>query len=143
MRDVEAFRADLAIRESLRTIVSERFLAFLGLAIEGGRVVEGPDFAAKADVWRYPNHNWLRITRVLASTRMLGLEAESGALLDFLRSLRDGGTSRIDAGTCSSSGNGRSRADRSERSTVLPRSDSDFLDVDGDGRTEFPRTTWR
>jgi hypothetical protein len=96
--DVEAFQADPAIRDSLRRSF-ERFLVFLGLAMEGDRVAQGPDFARKAEVWRYPNHNWLRITRVLASTRMLGLESESRAFFDFLRSLRDGGTSRIDAGT--------------------------------------------
>ena len=96
--DVEAFRADPTIRDSLRRSFG-RFLAFLGLAIEGARVVKGPDFARKADVWRYPNHNWLRITRVLASTRMLGLEVEGRAFFDFLEALRDGGTSKIDART--------------------------------------------
>ena len=76
--DIEAFRADPALRDALRRSFG-RFLAFLGLAIESGRVVEGPDFARRPEVWRYPNHNWLRITRVLASTRML---AQNGPLPD-------------------------------------------------------------
>jgi hypothetical protein len=86
--DVDEFRADPAMLESLRRSF-ERFVAFLGLSFEGGIVVEGPDFALKADVWRFPNHNWLRITRVLASTRMLGLEPESRAFFEFLKAMRD------------------------------------------------------
>ena len=62
-------------------------------------MVEGPDFARKADVWRYPNHNWLRITRVLTSTRMLGLEDESRAFFAFLEGLRRWDDSMIDAET--------------------------------------------
>jgi hypothetical protein len=96
--DIAAFRADPALRQALLASL-DRFLGFLGLAIEGGRVVEGPDFASKADVWRYPNHNWLRITRVLASTRTLGLEAESVAFFETLKQLRDGGETGIDAST--------------------------------------------
>ncbi len=96
--DVAAFRADPALREALGRSLA-RFLAFLGLAIEGDGVVEGPDFAAKADVWKYPNHNWLRITRVLACTRMLGLEGESRAFFAFLDGLLQAGKSGIDAHT--------------------------------------------
>jgi hypothetical protein len=84
--DIAAFRADPALRQALgRSFV--RFLAFLGLAYEGDRVIEAPDYAAKAGIWEYPNHNWLRITRVLTSTRMLGLEAESRAFFAFLEGL--------------------------------------------------------
>jgi hypothetical protein len=96
--DIEIFRDDPAIRASLLRSF-ERFLAFLGLAIEGGRVVEGADFAPKSEVWRFPNHNWLRISRVLASLRILGLEDESRAFFAFLESLREGGTSGIDGRT--------------------------------------------
>ena len=96
--DVAAFRSDPALREALGRSFA-RFLAFLGLAIEGDRVVEAPNHADRADVWRSPNHNWLRITRVLASTRMLGLVAESRAFFDFLEGLHESGTSAIDART--------------------------------------------
>lgn len=96
--DIAEFRADPALRQSLHRSF-ERFLAFLGLAFEDGKVVEGADFARKAGVWRHRNHNWLRISRVLASLRILGLEEESRAFFTFLESLRDGGKSGIDSTT--------------------------------------------
>src|SRR5205814_6608900 len=79
--DVAAFRQDAQLRTNLRRSF-ERILPFLGLAeTADGEVVEGPNFARRAaDVWDYPNHNWLRITRILRSLRLLGLEAESQAL---------------------------------------------------------------
>ena len=85
--DVAAFRDDPALRAGLLRSL-DVFLAFLGLAREGDAVVPAPDYDRKASVFRLPNHNWLRITRVLASTRMLGLEAESSALFAFLERFR-------------------------------------------------------
>jgi hypothetical protein len=75
------------------------FLAFLGLIYKDGSVAKGPDFDSKSEVWRYPNHNWLRITRVLTSTRLLGLEAMSRSFFEFLKDMRDGGRSGITADT--------------------------------------------
>jgi hypothetical protein len=79
--DIAAFRQDPALRKNLRRSF-ERILSFLGLAeTAGGEVIEGPNMAARApDVWHYPNHNWLRITRILRSLYLLGLEAEVRAL---------------------------------------------------------------
>jgi hypothetical protein len=79
--DIATFRQDSALRANLRRSF-ERILTFLGLQeADGGEVVEGPNFAKRApDVWNYPNHNWLRITRILRSLRLLGLEAEAQAL---------------------------------------------------------------
>jgi hypothetical protein len=79
--DIAAFRQDAALRANLRRSF-ERILTFLGLRETAeGEVVEGPNFAARAaDVWQSPNHNWLRITRILRSLRLLGLEAEAKAL---------------------------------------------------------------
>lgn len=79
--DVAAFRQDPALRANLRRSF-ERILPFLGLTETAeGEVVKGPNFAARApEVWARPNHNWLRITRILRSLRLLGLEAESRAL---------------------------------------------------------------
>jgi hypothetical protein len=96
--DVAEFHADPALRESLGRSFT-RFLAFLGLVLEEGRVVPGPDHAAKGEVWRVPNHNWLRITRVLASTRMLGLEAESSAFFGYLEGVARAENPAIDANT--------------------------------------------
>jgi hypothetical protein len=92
--DIDEFRADPQLRDNLLRSF-EVFLAFLGLRFEGGRVTRAPDFDRKSDIWRHPNHNWLRITRVLTSTRLLGLEEPSRALFTFLKELRDGGRSGI------------------------------------------------
>jgi hypothetical protein len=45
----------------------------------------------------YSHQNWLRITRVLTSTRLLGLEEQSQAFFDFLKADRDSGRSGITA----------------------------------------------
>src|SRR5262249_40737510 len=61
---------------------------FLGLAWSDGGVVEGDNFAARVpDVWAGLNHNWLRLTRVLRSLKLLGLESEAEALHDWLEVL--------------------------------------------------------
>jgi Opioid growth factor receptor (OGFr) conserved region len=79
--DIAAFKRNPELRANLRRSF-ERILTFLGLAeTVDGAVVEGPDFARRTpDVWDYPNHNWLRITRILRSLHLLGLEAEAQAL---------------------------------------------------------------
>jgi hypothetical protein len=92
--DIAEFRADPKLRENLQRSF-EVFLAFLGLRYENGRVSEAPDFDRKSEVWRYPNHNWLRITRVLTSTRLLCLEDQGRAFFEFLKELRDSGRSGI------------------------------------------------
>ena len=75
-----AFLRESQLRKAMRRSLSV-FLAFIGLALApDGRVVRAPDFEHRLAVWKYPNHNWLRITRVLKSLRLLGLEAEAGAL---------------------------------------------------------------
>jgi hypothetical protein len=96
--DLDEFRSSPALRENLLRSF-EVFLAFVGLSYKVGSVTKAPDFDSKSEVWRYPNHNWLRITRVLASTRMLGLKAMSRAFFAFLKGLRDGGRSGITADT--------------------------------------------
>jgi Opioid growth factor receptor (OGFr) conserved region len=92
-RDIAAFRTDETLRANLRRSF-ERILTFLGLVLSAdGKVVEGPNFSGRArEVWAYPNHNWLRITRILRSLRLLGLEDEARALYErlaeFHRALR-------------------------------------------------------
>ncbi len=92
--DRAAFREHSELRSNLRRSF-EVFLAFLGLKWESGRVVETADWADRSGVWRHPNHNWLRITRVLTSLRLLGLEAESRAFFLYLQGLRHSGRSGI------------------------------------------------
>ncbi|APW64000.1 opioid growth factor receptor-related protein [Paludisphaera borealis] len=96
--DLEAFRDDPALRDNLLRSF-DRFLAFLGLAREGDRVVPAADFEKKQ--WRLtePNHNWLRITRVLTSLRLLGLGNQSEAFYQGLERLVEQGKARISADT--------------------------------------------
>ncbi len=64
----------------------ERILAFFGFARSGADgVVESLHFFSRVpDVWAAPNHNWLRITRVLLSLRALGMEIEARQLYERL-----------------------------------------------------------
>ena len=48
-------------------------------------MVEGENFALRSpDVWDEPNHNWLRLTRVLRSLYLLGLRDEAAALFAWV-----------------------------------------------------------
>ena len=87
--DIEEFQRDLTLRANLLRSL-DRFLAFLGLRRAEERVVRGPDFAEKGSVWRHPNHNWLRVTRVLHSLCLLGLEPEAKAFFSCLTELYQG-----------------------------------------------------
>jgi hypothetical protein len=64
-------------------------LRFLGLAeAVDGSVIQGPNFSERvAEIWEYPNHNWLRITRILRSLCYLGLKNEARALFSQLEAL--------------------------------------------------------
>jgi hypothetical protein len=92
--DISAFRNDPLLQARLLFSFA-RILVFLGLTLtEGGKkVMEGDNFAARApDVWSTPNHNWLRITRLLRSMTLLGqgvrlLEAQTRALYEWLEAL--------------------------------------------------------
>jgi hypothetical protein len=96
--DREAFRADPALRANVLKSF-DRFLAFLGLTRGPDGIVPAEDFEPKR--WRFtePNHNWLRITRVLASLRLLGLGDQSEAFHRGLERLIEEGKARISAET--------------------------------------------
>ncbi len=96
--DLAEFRSDPTLRENLLRSF-EVFLAFLGLQLRNGQVTEAPTFERKKSVFAYPNHNWLRITRVLSSLRLLGLEDQSRAFFTFLKHYRDSGASGITSDT--------------------------------------------
>ena len=66
-----------------------RFYGFIAASTPSGlRINRAPGFAARAQVWLSPmNHNHLRLTRILRSTLLLGLEAESKALFHALNAL--------------------------------------------------------
>ncbi len=92
--DIAAFVSDPALQSQLLRSF-DRFLRFVGLERIDGRVQPAPDFATQQDVWLSPNHNWLRVTRVLHSLRLLGLEQESRAFFNCIRSLCATGDARI------------------------------------------------
>lgn len=88
---IAAFHATPEMRERLRGSFL-RMLRFYGLSLTegpGGPVVErAPNFAPRAANWLRPmNHNHLRLTRILRSCLLLGLEAESAALFRALSSI--------------------------------------------------------
>jgi hypothetical protein len=84
---IAAFRARPELQHNLRTSFL-RLLRFYGLEWEAGRVVPAAQFEARAANWLSPsNHNHLRITRILLSLRLLGLEAEAQAFYTFLAAL--------------------------------------------------------
>jgi hypothetical protein len=74
-----------------------RMSAFYGFALEGDRAIEGPRFGAASRNWLHAgNHNHLRLTRMLRSLRVLGLEHEAEMLWEALRALyeRESGSGR-------------------------------------------------
>ena len=84
---IAAIRNDAEMQGRLRAGL-QRMLAFYGFALEGDAVVQGPRFAAASRNWLHAgNHNHLRLTRMLRSLRVLGLEGEAAALWKALRAL--------------------------------------------------------
>jgi hypothetical protein len=87
--DQAAFRREPQLQTAMRRSLSV-FLAFLGLAVaDDGRVIRTTNFNQRLAVWKYLNHNWLRITRVLKSLRLLGFENEASALWLCLKDLHE------------------------------------------------------
>ncbi len=86
--DIAAFRARPELRANLGgSFVA--FLKFLGLEYAGGSV--RPSGPARPKVFEIPNHNWLRITRVLLCLKILGLDDEARAFFAYLQSVYEGG----------------------------------------------------
>jgi Opioid growth factor receptor (OGFr) conserved region len=83
-KDIAAFKSDPVFQANLMRSF-ERILAFLGLALSDGKVNASRNFTARiADVWAIPNHNWLRISRILRSLTLLGMEDQAQALYEWL-----------------------------------------------------------
>src|SRR5262249_31103665 len=83
--DIAAFKCGPMLQANLMKSF-DRILGFLGFALDNaGKVVEGDNFSARiSDVWAVLNHNWLRITRILRSLTLLGMEAQAQALYERL-----------------------------------------------------------
>lgn len=91
---IAAIRGSAEMQGRLRAAFL-RMLAFYGFALDGDAVVKGPRFVAASRNWLHAgNHNHLRLTRILRSLRVLGLERDAAALWEALRALyeREAGT---------------------------------------------------
>jgi len=87
--DRQAFRSDEHLRSNMRRSLSV-FLRFLGLETNGNAQVTRPsNFANRSAIWRHPNHNWLRVTRLLKSLRLLGFDKEAAAVWACLKELHE------------------------------------------------------
>ncbi len=87
-QDIAEFRRSPELRAML-SAAFVRMLSFYGLKLirerKQVRVVRAQDFPRQALHWLTPaNHNHLRITRILRSLTLLGLDEEARALLDAL-----------------------------------------------------------
>jgi len=95
---IAAFRSTPVMRDRLRQAFL-RMLRFYGLAWSDGPapdVTRSGNFAVRSQEWLSPmNHNHLRLTRILRSLRLLGLEAESAALFRALAAIHQEFPGRI------------------------------------------------
>jgi len=90
--DREVFLHDESIRQRMRQSL-DRMLQFYGLywlTLDGNRVVDlSPEWGSRCGHWlRHDNHNFLRLTRILRSLRLLGFGEEAKALQTCLLDLR-------------------------------------------------------
>ena len=99
---IQAFRTTPVMRDRLRQAFL-RMLRFYGLQWTDGahpNISRAGNFAIRSHEWLSPmNHNHLRLTRILRSLRLLGLEAESAGLFDELKAIHREYPGRITART--------------------------------------------
>jgi len=86
--DVQAFKTDPMLPHNMRKSF-RRFLNFLGLRYDEKVKWVFKDVNYKEAMWKHTNHNWLRITRVLASLKLFGLEEECQAFFKCLKRLHE------------------------------------------------------
>ncbi|MGN6368745.1 MAG: opioid growth factor receptor-related protein [Phycisphaerae bacterium] len=81
---IRLFRANPQLRANLLHSL-DKMLYFYGLTRTDPTITRVPNFPDRSPNWLRPNnHNHLRLTRILRSTHLLGLEKESAALLQCL-----------------------------------------------------------
>src|SRR5271170_7374387 len=82
---ISEFRSSCVLQANLRLSFA-RMLKFYGFEVgytQGIRVMRAPFFLERAKEWMSPgNHNYLRLTRILKSLFLLGLEEEARAFFD-------------------------------------------------------------
>ena len=94
---IQAFHNDEKLKRELRNAL-DRMLLFYGFVRHQDSIFEGEQFRVRAANWLTPgNHNHLRLTRMIRSLRILGLEAEAQALWKALQAVyqSDEGTNSI------------------------------------------------
>jgi hypothetical protein len=98
---VHEFDSREELRRNLRTSLL-RMLSFYGMELlhsHPPRVVRAASFAERSLNWMTPsNHNHLRMTRILKSLRLLGLEAEAVALFECLADIYREEAAKADRG---------------------------------------------
>ncbi|KAI9878499.1 MAG: hypothetical protein M1830_000731 [Pleopsidium flavum] len=95
----DAFRSRPELRERLRESFV-RILSFYGFKLEERdgdlKVLPAPNFSTASKLWVRPvDHNHLRITRIIRSLRVLGLEGQAEAFFIALEQLRQERKGRI------------------------------------------------
>lgn len=81
------FRRDEVLRKNLELSLRV-MLDFFGLAIAGHEILRVPTFGERSRNWLTPgNHNFLRLTRMLKSLSVLGLEDRARQLLQALEEI--------------------------------------------------------
>ena len=84
---ISAFHNDEKLRRELRSAL-DRMLLFYGFVRHQDSIFEGEHFRTRAANWLTPgNHNHLRLTRMIRSLRILGLEVEAQALWKALQAV--------------------------------------------------------
>lgn len=92
---IQAFRESPELQSRLRQSFL-RMVRFYGLDWEQDELRQAANFAAQASNWLNPgNHNHLRLTRMLRSLRLLGLDIESQALFHALTMIYRSHSGRI------------------------------------------------
>jgi hypothetical protein len=92
--DVKLFHANPRLQENL-FYSTAYFLTFLGLYVDQENsesdyiVQERYDFDTRLYIWNNPNHNWLRITRMLKSLMLLGQVDLAKAIYTKLKDLHE------------------------------------------------------
>jgi hypothetical protein len=84
---IARFRADSSLRRNLERSL-EVMLDFYGLELTGERIVRAGNFGERSANWLTGfNHNFLRLTRILKSLSLLGLESRAEQLFACLEEI--------------------------------------------------------
>ena len=84
---IERFKSDATLRRNIERSL-DVMLDFYGFTRDRNRIVQSPAFAERSANWLTPgNHNFLRLTRILKSLTLLGLEERAAQLLECLEAV--------------------------------------------------------